>query len=387
MSRFTSQKVGAVFALIISLNLVGCHASRDKIAGSPLVPAPDDKIEETQSSFSPGKNSPDTPATAKVENATSDTKVISPSASPGPQVPMEKKPEPPLNEANPQQPGQVPPPTQSTVKKTETSQPSTPQGPPQDSQNKEATKNEGQRLESGENTAVDTSKTVDALEERIVKQGVPLAALSRVLNFLDLVKDRKFYVKGNSGQLQVAQINNKDYVAIIDYSLPSSQRRFFLIHLPTANVKRFYVAHGVNTGGDIAEKFSNVLGSKQTSLGIYLTGEEFISSKGPSLALYGLEKSNDRAYEREIIMHGARYVSMDFLQKYNRMGRSWGCPALSQEITRSLIPLIKNGTLVYAFHRNLMSMAATSPTVQIVSRNQERGAGQGDEIVPEEVDP
>jgi hypothetical protein len=111
------------------------------------------------------------------------------------------------------------------------------------------------------------------------------------------------------------------------------------------------VAHGANTGEAWAQRFSNVLGSKQTSLGLFLTGDPYVGDNGYSLRLHGLDRGvNDRAYERAVVMHGAPYVSDQFVREHGRIGRSWGCPAVSQEIARPLIETIRGGSLVYAYY-------------------------------------
>lgn len=216
--------------------------------------------------------------------------------------------------------------------------------------------------------------------------GVPSKALERTFEFLDLNDSKEFKVKVYS-DLVPKKISNKDYLVIIDFSKPSSSRRLFLLNLKTGKVEKYYVAHGVNTGEDDAISFSNTVDSKKSSLGFYLTGSTYNGSHGESLYLHGLEKSNDRAFERAIVMHGANYVSMDFLEKYGRMGRSWGCPAVSEAINRKLLPLIKNGAIIYAFHKDLMPVAQTSPTIQEVSTDKEKASENSNNVMPEEFDP
>ena len=143
-----------------------------------------------------------------------------------------------------------------------------------------------------------------------------------------------------------------DLLTIIDYSLPSTQPRLWVLDLARGEVLfHELVAHGAGTGDNYATRFSNVKDSRQTSLGLFLTGGTYQGGNGYSLKLKGLDEGlNDRAEERYIVMHGAWYVSQEQIRSQGRLGRSWGCPALSQEIAATVIDTIKGGSFVYSYH-------------------------------------
>lgn len=86
-----------------------------------------------------------------------------------------------------------------------------------------------------------------------------------------------------------------------------------------------------------------------SSPGFYKIGEEFISPKhGDALMLEGLDKGiNDQARSREIIIHGADYVSAEFIRSQGRCGRSHGCPALSRQDMQTALQLLKPGSMLY----------------------------------------
>ncbi len=140
-------------------------------------------------------------------------------------------------------------------------------------------------------------------------------------------------------------------LAVIDYSLPSTAKRLWV--LDVANRKLLhneYVAHGQGSGGNYATSFSNIDGSHQTSLGLFRTAETYIGGNGYSLRLDGLEPGyNDRARDRAIVMHGARYVNPDLAAKQGRLGRSYGCPALREQVSRVVIDEIKQRNLLFAY--------------------------------------
>ncbi|HEX6902634.1 MAG TPA: murein L,D-transpeptidase catalytic domain family protein [Thermoanaerobaculia bacterium] len=143
-----------------------------------------------------------------------------------------------------------------------------------------------------------------------------------------------------------------DLLTIIDYSLPSTQPRLWVLDLERGEVLfHELVAHGSGTGENYATRFSNVKDSRQTSLGLFLTAGTYEGGNGYSLKLQGLEQGiNDLAEERHIVMHGAWYVSEAQIRSQGRLGRSWGCPALSQEIAATVIDTIKGGSFVYSYH-------------------------------------
>jgi hypothetical protein len=145
---------------------------------------------------------------------------------------------------------------------------------------------------------------------------------------------------------------NESVLTIIDFSQSSNKKRMYVIDLyKKALLFNTYVAHGKNTGDEFAEKFSNIPGTFQSSLGFYLTENMAIGSKvGLSLILKGLEKGfNDKAQDREIIIHGAEYATEEFIQKHGRLGRSYGCPSLPPDLIKPVAETIKNGTCLFIY--------------------------------------
>lgn len=144
---------------------------------------------------------------------------------------------------------------------------------------------------------------------------------------------------------------NTRYLTIIDYTRPSYERRLHLIDLREGRTQSFLVAHGVNSGGLHARDFSNELGSRKSSLGFFLTGQPYQGKHGDALPLEGLEKGlNDNAAKRDIVLHGADYVSEQSIEANNgRLGRSWGCPAVPGENAVWIIDKIKGGSLLYIY--------------------------------------
>lgn len=145
---------------------------------------------------------------------------------------------------------------------------------------------------------------------------------------------------------------NADRLALIDYSLPSTQPRLWVFDLTDRTVLyRERVAHGRNSGDMLTERFSNVAGSYASSLGLFRTGETYVGRNGYSLRMDGLEPGiNDMARERAIVIHGADYVSDAFVRKTGRIGRSYGCPAVRQGVAQALIDTLQDGQFVFSYY-------------------------------------
>jgi L,D-transpeptidase catalytic domain len=142
-----------------------------------------------------------------------------------------------------------------------------------------------------------------------------------------------------------------DLLTLIDYSLPSTAPRLWVLDLASGKVLfHELVAHGAGSGDNYATRFSNAPDSRQSSLGLFLTGGTYEGGNGYSLKLNGLDPGvNDLAEERRVVMHGAWYVSADHVQHFGRLGRSWGCPALPVASAHAVIDVIKNGTFLFSY--------------------------------------
>lgn len=141
-------------------------------------------------------------------------------------------------------------------------------------------------------------------------------------------------------------------LSVIDYSRPSTEPRLWVFDLGRQRLLfEELVAHGRNTGENLAARFSNAQGSYMSSLGAFQTQESYVGQNGYSLRLRGLEQGfNDQARERAIVIHGAPYVSEELIRSQGRLGRSLGCPAVRTAIARPLIDAIRGGSFVFAYY-------------------------------------
>jgi hypothetical protein len=85
--------------------------------------------------------------------------------------------------------------------------------------------------------------------------------------------------------------------------------------------------------------------------GFFATGEAYNGKHGLSLKLDGLDNGiNNNARQRAIVIHGADYVSDNFIENHNRLGRSQGCPAVPVEFSKKIIQIIKDKSCLFIYH-------------------------------------
>lgn len=154
---------------------------------------------------------------------------------------------------------------------------------------------------------------------------------------------------------------DKEIITVCDLNQPSTFNRMWVIDLAARKVLyNTYVAHGQGTGEDCAVMFSNKMNSHQSSLGFYVTSEVYKGEHGTSLRLQGMDQGfNDAAFERDIVVHGADYVSDKYINQNQRLGRSWGCPAVPEKLAEPIIEAIKEGTCLFIYYPQTKYLASS----------------------------
>jgi hypothetical protein len=162
----------------------------------------------------------------------------------------------------------------------------------------------------------------------------------------------RFGLIGFETLLSRGLIANDSLLTIIDFSLPSSKDRFFVINLINNRViYKSLVSHGRNSGDLYANRFSNKMQSHESALGFFITGKSYQGGQGYSLQLQGVDTGyNDHTRVRGIVIHAANYATHEYVTRYGRLGRSFGCPALPPELSRPIINLIKEGSVLFSYY-------------------------------------
>ncbi len=228
---------------------------------------------------------------------------------------------------------------------------------------------------------IPTAQHVDSLKEDESESSI--AKLYKEIALEGKLKFEAFEMAMNG--YQNMSFKNKDIITVIDFSLPSTEKRMAVIDLK--NKKMLFhtiVSHGRNSGEKYANSFSNEHGSHQSSLGFYKTVNTYQGGNGYSLVLDGLEKGiNDQAKPRAVVVHGADYCSQSIINSTGRLGRSYGCPALPRDLAKPIINTIKDGTMlfIYADNKNYLAQSKVlkaKPTTLIAQKDiVETQTGQG----------
>lgn len=160
-----------------------------------------------------------------------------------------------------------------------------------------------------------------------------------------------YAIKGYRKLVDSGLVNNSQYLTIVDFSQPSRNKRFYILDMKNDSlIRNTYVAHGKNSGVDMAKSFSNDLNSNKSSLGFYLTESTYRGKHGLSLRINGLENGfNDNAEARGVVVHGAPYVNARRVNS-DYMGRSQGCPALPENEYAQVINTIKDGSVIFVYN-------------------------------------
>ncbi|SEW51113.1 murein L,D-transpeptidase catalytic domain-containing protein [Chitinophaga arvensicola] len=124
---------------------------------------------------------------------------------------------------------------------------------------------------------------------------------------------------------------NTHYAFLIDFNVFSGGKRFICYDLQQHKIiSAGLVAHG--QGPDFrAEKvvFSNVPGSRCSSLGKYRIGGKYSGQFGIAYKLYGLDSSNSKAFDRFVVLHSHACVPAAVQEQ--GICRSDGCPTLNPD--------------------------------------------------------
>lgn len=184
-------------------------------------------------------------------------------------------------------------------------------------------------------TGIDIKKLTTVAES----QGIKPKALKAALN--------SYVWASEHGKLG----SNKRMLTVVDFTLPSYQKRMWVIDLQAAKVlMSLYTTHGKGSGNAYATHFSNRGNTDTSSLGLYVTSDEYYGRHDKSMRIDGLEQGvNDNARSRNIVIHAAAYATPEYIKSHHAAGRSWGCFAVAPSVKDQLLNYIKGGSVLFTY--------------------------------------
>lgn len=150
-------------------------------------------------------------------------------------------------------------------------------------------------------------------------------------------------------------MDRKQILTVIDYSRPSTEKRLWVFDLKNDKILyNTWASHGQNSGHLMATSFSNKIGSRKSSLGVFVTEDTYFGrAVGYALRINGLEPGfNDNAYKRGTVIHGRSYVSASVIRREGQLPRTYGCIAVNKDLLRPIISTIRDNTIIVAYYHD-----------------------------------
>jgi hypothetical protein len=153
---------------------------------------------------------------------------------------------------------------------------------------------------------------------------------------------KKLSLKASAAKAFAVKNNfTTDFCFLIDMSLPSYQRRFFIYDVQKDTILNSgLVTHGnCNQYWLEGRKYGNAIGCGCTSLGKYKIGYSYTGRFGLAFKLYGLENTNRNAFARYVVLHSHSCVPENEIE--TDICQSNGCPTVAPGFLKTLEPIIK----------------------------------------------
>jgi L,D-transpeptidase catalytic domain len=135
---------------------------------------------------------------------------------------------------------------------------------------------------------------------------------------------------------------NENICFLVDMSLPSGENRFFVYNLIKDTLQNSgLVTHGrCNLNWLEGRQYGNTVGCGCTSLGRYKIGYSYNGRFGLAFKLYGLDKTNDKAFDRFVVLHSHGCVPETEIK--DDICQSDGCPTVAPGYLLQLKPIINS---------------------------------------------
>lgn len=133
---------------------------------------------------------------------------------------------------------------------------------------------------------------------------------------------------------------NTRYCFLIDMKVACGSNRFFVFdNKKDSVIESGLVTHGYGNSTFSKVSFSNVPGSNCSSLGKYKIGRSYNGRFGLAYKLHGLDKTNNKAFERFVVLHSHFCVPAIEVSPLP-ICMSQGCPTVAPSFLKTLATYI-----------------------------------------------
>jgi len=132
---------------------------------------------------------------------------------------------------------------------------------------------------------------------------------------------------------------------LIDMHVASGLKRFFVYNFKKDSIEAAgLVTHGSGSDNGTPElSFSNTPNSNATSVGRYRVGKSYYGKFGLAYKLYGLDETNNKAFDRFVVLHSHSCVPTGEVSP-SPICESWGCPTVAPAFLSVLKNYIDNSS-------------------------------------------
>ena len=154
----------------------------------------------------------------------------------------------------------------------------------------------------------------------------------------------KTYIKNINNYIDFKK-ENINIIFYADLSKSNSSYRFFVINLKDTTIINQGLCCNGRTDTDGKVIYSNIIGSKCSSKGLYKIQNSYVGRFGKAYVLNGLSSTNSNAKVRHVVLHSYKWIPRN--ESFYSICNSEGCPTVNPDYLKELSIYIKNYNVKY----------------------------------------
>jgi hypothetical protein len=140
--------------------------------------------------------------------------------------------------------------------------------------------------------------------------------------------------------------DSTDIIFYADLSRNRNDYRFFVLNIDDSVILDQGLCLSGKRDNNGNAIFSNKIGSKCSSKGVYKIGQKYTGKFGKAFKLHGLDSTNSNAFTRCVVLHSYAGIPKS-PTLVNVLGVSEGCPTVNPDFLENLAYYIENRNVKY----------------------------------------